>query len=119
MTLKRFGFELRRTRNVRDLYADVDRVLGEMGMVGDEVGDKVKQATVAHALQDMISKKNWFDVTTVNNLAELTHTRIAADRIAVYRSIHCMDWNAMLPEYRQTICAMLLDDFRHVLTAEL
>jgi len=35
--------------------------------------------------------------------------------MTIYNCVHCMHWNEMLPEYRQTVMAMVLDDFRSVL----
>lgn len=116
--MKAFGIELRRIGNVRSLYDDVDRVLKNSGVtVHDGVGGLMQQQTVAHALQKMMRTDNHFSVCCVNECAKLCGIRIPAERMAVYSSIHCMNWNEMLPEYRTTICAMVLDDFREVLTA--
>jgi len=114
--MKAFGLELRRPGNVAGLYKDVDRVLANAGIIRDGVGGHVQQQTVAHVLQNMITKKHYFDVCAVKECAELCQVIINAERMLVYRSIHCMDWDQMMPEYRQTIVAMLLDDFRTVLT---
>lgn len=37
---------------------------------------------------------------------------------AVAHALHCMHWNEMLPDFRKTIVAMILDDFRAILNPE-
>mgnify|MGYP001366467584 CR=1 FL=1 len=123
--MKGFGLELRRTAgiNAKSLYADVDRVLRAAGISAESVGGGMQQQTVAHALQVMMSNNGsygsqHFSVCTVKNCAELCGIVIPGERMRVYNSVHCMDWKDMLPDFRAALCAMVLDDFRSVLTAE-
>jgi hypothetical protein len=118
--MKAFGLELRKNTGIgaRSLFADVDRVLSASGVTADCVGGKVQQQSVAHALQNMMQVERHFDVCCVRHCATLCGVCINAQRMAVYQSQHCVHWNNMLPDFRATLCAMVLDDFRHVLTAE-
>lgn len=115
--MKAFGLELRRLGSVQGLYHDVDRVLQESGITADRVGGVVQQNTVAHALQKMLRQDNHFSVCAVNECAKLCGIVIPRERALVYSACHCMNWADMTPEYRQQVCAMVLDDFRVVLTA--
>lgn len=119
--MKAFGLELRKTTGVgaRSLFADVDKVLVMAGVTRDSVGPSMQQQAVAHSLQHMMRVKSYMCVCTIRNCAELCGIRISAERMSVYGSQHCVDWSTMLPEFRATLCAMILDDFREVLTAEL
>lgn len=122
--MKAFGLELRKTSgiNARSLYADVNRVLSESGIADGGVSAALQQQTVAHSLQKMMNPdggSGYFNVCVVKSCASLCGIVIPRSRAEVYSSIHCMNWNEMLPDFRATIYAMLLDDFRAVLTAEL
>lgn len=114
MQIQKFGLEIRRIGNVESLYKEVDLVLNKVGC-DNGVGAVIQKQTVAHALQKMISTQNYFDVCTINKCAEMCQVCIQKERMQVYNSIHCIHWNEMLPEYRQVIIAMVLDDFRCIL----
>lgn len=116
--MKAFGLELRRTGSVSKLWSDVDRVLENAGVTCESVGGLVQQQTVAHSLQKMLASDSFFSVCTIDSCAKLVGLVIPAERQRVYQACHCVHWNEMTQEYRQVICAMVLDDFRHVLTAE-
>lgn len=115
MQLQKFGIEIRKIGNVKNLYKDVDLVLQKAQLRSNEVNGAVQALTVAHALQKMLQVERHFDVCTIRNCAEMCQICIAKERMQVYQSIHCHSWNEMLPEYRETIIAMVLDDFRPVL----
>ncbi len=114
--MQKFGIELRRVGNTNSLYKDVDNVLGKCDILPGQVSDIAKMQTVAHSLQKMLKSENHFSVCTVNKCCEVCNICISKERMDVYNSIHCMHWNEMLPEYRMMITAMILDDFRTVLT---
>jgi hypothetical protein len=86
------------------------------------VGPRVQQQSVAHALHHMMSNKGYggshFSVCTVEKCARLCGVVIPGDRLRVYNSAHGIDWSDMTPEFRQMLCAMVLDDFREVLMAD-
>lgn len=115
MKMEKFGIEIRRMGKVDGLYDDVDQVLSNLGMKDQAVSMSIQQQTVAHSLQKMFQVKSHFSVCTIKNCADLCQVCVPEDRMIVYQSIHCMSWNEMLPDYRQTIVAMVLDDFRTVL----
>ncbi len=113
--MQKFGIEIRRAGNYKNLYADVDNILSKTSSMSGAVGDAVKVQTVAHSLNKMLKTENHFSVCTVRDCAKLCQILIPVEREAVYSSIHCMGWDEMLSEYRQMVVAMVLDDFRSVL----
>jgi hypothetical protein len=118
MQIQRFGIELRTLNDTKSLFDSVDAVLSKTdskSRIG-KVGDSAKIQTVAHALNKMLKTQNYFDVCTIDKCSELCQICISKERQAMYRSIHCMHWADMTNEYRQTVVAMVLDDFRTVLT---
>ncbi len=112
--MQKFGIEIRKA-NTTNIYKDVDHVLNNHGIKSHGVTDMAKIQTVAHSLNKMIKSQSYFDVCTINNCAKMCQICISEERNNVYSSIHCMHWNEMLPEYREMIVAMVLDDFRTVL----
>lgn len=115
MQIQKFGIEIRKIGNIESLYKEVDLVLNKIGC-DNGVSAIIQKQTVAHALQKMITTQEYFDVCTIRNCAEMCQMRIPKERMDVYSSIHCLYWNQMLPEYRQSIVAMVLDDFRVILS---
>jgi hypothetical protein len=67
-------------------------------------------------LRKMLRTDTYFNVCTIQDCAKVGQVCIAKERMNVYSAIHCMNWYDMLPDYRQMIVAMVLDDFRGVLT---
>jgi len=118
MQFQKFGLELRRIGNVDNLYADVDRTLNACNVSPNSVSMKAQIQTVAHALQQMFKVNKHFSVCTIRNCASLCQICVSKERMDLYSSIHCMDWNEMLPEYRNMVVAMVLDDFRAVLNPQ-
>lgn len=112
MIVTSLGIEIRKLDGVRDLYREVDRVLAKP--TSQKV--PVSIATTAHALQKMLRPHTHFDVCTIRNCAQVCEICIPDNRMEIYRSIHCMNWSEMTPEYRETVIAMVLDDFRAVLS---
>lgn len=115
-----FGIELRNTNkplSVKQLYDEVDRTLYNLGIEPNtgEVSADVAVQTVAHKLTDMFQPNKHFSVCTIRHLSELTSVVISSKRMNIYQSIHCMNWGSMTDEYRKSILAMVLDDFRSVL----
>lgn len=113
--MQRFGIEIRKIGDTKNLYNDVDVVLNRFGMKTQEVSDIAKIQTIAHSLQKMLKIDNYFSICTIQNCADVCQICIPSDRISIYRAAHCMNWSDMLPDYRQMIVAMVLDDFRSVL----
>jgi hypothetical protein len=107
-----FGIEVRKADSVNSLFRSVDFILAKKGIAGSQVDESTKSLTVAHALQNMFKVDGYFDICTVRNCADVFQISIPRERMDVYRAIHCIKWNQMEPEYRETITAMVLDDFR-------
>lgn len=118
MQIQRLGIELRKIGNVKSLYEDVDTVLKNYGLNDQIITRDVQVQTTAHALQKLFKTESHFSVCTIDKLMSLCQISITSERLKVYNSIHCMNWNEMLPEYRQMIVAMILDDFREVLNKD-
>lgn len=115
-----FGLELRKKNsvNIKSLYNDVDKVLRAYNIPQGSVSQETQISTVAHALQKMISTQNYFDVCTIERCAKICQIVIPVERQRVYSAIHCMHWSEMTEDYRKSIVAMVLDDFRTVLNPE-
>ena len=116
MIIKSLGLEIRKPETLDSLYEKVDSVLENNGFTGNNISTEVKVQTVAHALQDMLQPHKHFSVCTIDECAEVSGVCISYERRKIYQTIHCLNWSKMLPEYRQMIIAMILDDFRLVLT---
>lgn len=115
MQLQKLGLEIRKIGNLNNLYNDVDLVLSNYKAPEQSVNRPIQAATVAHSLQKMLKTESHFSVCTIEKCAALCQICIAKERMQVYNAIHCVNWNEMLPDYRQLIVAMVLDDFRSVL----
>lgn len=113
--MQAFGLELRKKGSISNLYSDVDSILRASGITRGEVNKNVQASAVAHALQKMLKTQSFFDVCTIRDCAQVCHAYISAPRMDVYKSIHCVSWNDMLPDFRQQVIAMILDDFRSIL----
>ena len=115
--MRAFGLELRKIGSRAELFSEVDRTLNKAGIVSPgQVSADMKVGTVAHALNKMMKVESHFSVCTIRECARLCQVNISSERMNVYSSIHCMNWNDMMEDYRQTIVAMVLDDFRTVLS---
>lgn len=114
--MRRFGLELRKTGNINNLYADVDLVLKKAGIKKND-SSSIEVQTVALALMDMIGDTR-FSVCTIRDCMDVTGIIVSEDRMAIYRAVHCISWNKMDADYRKTITAMVLDDFREVLNPQ-
>lgn len=115
MQLQKLGLEIRKIGNLNNLYNDVDLVLSNYKVPEQSVNRPIQAATVAHSLQKMLKTESHFSVCTIEKCAAICQICIAKERMQVYNAIHCVNWNEMLPDYRQLIVAMVLDDFRSVL----
>lgn len=114
MILQKLGIEVRKIGDVNSLYNEVDLILKKFD-IQQGISASIQIQTVAHALQKMFDVEKYFDICIIRSCAELCNIVISKERLNVYQSIHCMHWNEMLPDYRQAIMAMVLDDFRLIL----
>jgi hypothetical protein len=115
MKMQKLGIEIRKIGSIENLYNDVDVILKSHNVPNGSISADMQVATVAHALQSMMQVERHFSICTIRDCAELCQVCVPEERMKVYRSIHCMKWAEMLPDYRQSIIAMVLDDFRIVL----
>lgn len=104
-----FGLELRKVNDIQNLYKDVDTVLKNFDI------NKMRIGAVAHSLQKMMQSDKHFSICTIDQCIKLTQIPILKERYDIYHSQHCISWNEMLPEFRQVLIAMVLDDFRSIL----
>lgn len=109
------GLEIRKKNTIGNLYADVDKTLLANGLKNGEVSVGLQSQAVAHSLQKMMKPNSHFSICTIRECMEVSKIVIPQERIDVYHSIHCVHWSEMLPEFRQMIIAMILDDFRAIL----
>lgn len=115
MSFKGFGLEIRKVGDLGNLYRDVDAVLQAKGLKDATVNMTVQAQTAAHALNKMLQPDKYLDVCTIKECAKICSLTIPAERMDIYQAAHCIHWNAMLTDYKTTLFAMILDDFRSVL----
>ncbi len=115
MKLQKFGIEIRKIGNIDAIYQDVDLILEKYNILNSEININVQSQAIAHSLQKMFKTESYFSICTIKNCAKLSQIYIPEERMNVYDTIHCISWNEMLPEFRQMIIAMVLDDFRSIL----
>lgn len=111
--LKKLGIEIRKIGDSKAFYRDVDSVLAAGGIKTGEITFDIQASAAAHSLQKMFTS-SYFDVCTIRNCSDLCGIIISKERMLVYQTQHCIHWNEMLPEFRQQIMAMVMDDFRPI-----
>ena len=107
-----FGLELRKINNINNLYRDVDTVLKGFDI------NKMKKGAVAHSLHKMLQSEKYFNICTIRECMKVSQIAIPQDRLSIYETQHCISWSEMLPDFRQVLIAMVLDDFRSILFME-
>lgn len=117
MAIQKFGLEIRKTGNIDNLYKDVDAFLAKYKIPDKSVTGDLQRDAVGHALQKMFDSSRYLDVCTVKQCAEMCKIIIPKERMNIYQSNHCIHWNEMTEKFRNTVIAMILDDFRPVLQA--
>ena len=110
MILKKFGLEIRKIGNFSQLYKEVDMVLSR--------STNIEEQTVAHGLQDMFKPGGHFNICFIKTAMEIGNIVIPRERMVIYEAIHCLSWSDMEKEYRITIQAMVMDDFRSMFCPE-
>lgn len=115
MKIQRFGIEIRKIGTMDALYQDVDKILEGCTIAAGGVSSEMQASAVAHALQDMLKPDKHFSVCCIRECAKVCKVCIPSERMDIYSAIHCISWNEMIPEFRQNVIAMVLDDFRSVL----
>lgn len=118
MQLQKFGIEIRKIGNTENLYKDVDAVLKNYNIPKGSVNTDIQVQTIAHALQKMLKTDRHFSICTVRECVKISQIIISEERMNIYSAAHCLNWNEMLPDYRNMLVAMLLDDFRTILNPE-
>lgn len=113
--LNKFGLELRKIGSLNYLYRDIDNVLNSNGIENGQINQEIQSNAIAHSLQKMLVRDNYFSVCSVEKCAKMACITITTERLQIYNSAHCMNYSDMTSEYRQILTAMVLDDFRSVL----
>ena len=116
--MKMLGLDIRKSSNVKTLYETVDLKLAQIGCSNGESSANIKIQTVQHKLTDMFKASKHFNICAIKDLQEITNVHISSERNQIYRAAHCISWSDMTPEYRDSIIAMVLDDFRDVLVIQ-
>lgn len=118
MQIKKLGIELRKIGDTKTFYDEVDIVLSKYNIPTGSISIDVQVQAVAHSLQRMLNIENYLSVCTIEKCAKLCQINIPKERMRVYSTVHCVNWNEMLADFRQMIIAMVLDDFRSVLNLD-
>ncbi len=101
-----FGLEIRK-RNAVNLFKDVDHILSKTNL------ETFAKDSVAHALHKMF-QGDWFDICTFDKCTKVLALHVPEERYRIYSAQHCVHWNQMLPDFRETFTAMVLNEFRSV-----
>lgn len=115
MEIQKLGLEIRKIGSLNNLYKDIDRVLNNYSIKHGEVNANVQALAVAHSLQKMLSVDKYCDVCCIKECAKMCQICISCERMQIYQTQHCIYWKDMLPDFRQMLFAMILDDFRSIL----
>lgn len=115
-----FGLEVRRTGNIssENLYKDVDTVLNKYNIPSKGVTKDLQIQAIAHSLQEMLQPNKHFSICTIDKCIKICKVHISAERYNIYSSMHCVNWRDMTEDFRMSLTAMILDDFREVLSYE-
>lgn len=111
-----FGIEIRRRGNIHNIYNDVDAILQKNNIRPNSITTSLVKDSVAHCLFKMMKPDKYLDICEIKECAELSGICISGERLLLYRTQHCNYWKDMLPEFREQLIAMIMDDFRDVLT---
>jgi hypothetical protein len=109
MRIQKLGIELRKIDDVKSLYRDVDLVLQ------NHKPETVALQTVSHSLNKMMRPDKYVSICGIDECAKVAGIVIPAEHRNIYQAVHCMSWSEMTDDYRQFICALILNDFRTVL----
>ncbi len=115
MQIQKLGLEIRKIGSLNNLYKDVDAVLSKYDIKSGEINATLQVNAVAHALQKMLSTDGYFSICCIRECASLCQIIISGERMKLYQTQHCIHWKDMMPDFRQMLVAMVLDDFRCVL----
>ena len=113
--MKAFGLEIRKSNSLGGLYRDVDATLAKHNIPSGSVNAELQVQTVAHSLQKMLKTDRYFSVCTIRDCVNVCQIIVPKERMDIYQAAHCINWNEMMPDYREMLIAMILDDFRTVL----
>jgi hypothetical protein len=118
--IQKFGIELRKLNSVtpKELYRDVDTVLNKFSIPKGGVTIDVQTQTIAHTLNKMLRSEGHLSVCAISECAKISQIVIPVERMEIYNATHCMKWGSMEEDYRSSLIAMVLDDFRTVLNPE-
>lgn len=110
MLMNKFGIELRKIGDPKAFYRDVNAVLKSKSIPSGDVTMDVQKLAIGHSLQKMFQGSH-FSICTLDSCCKICGIVIQKERYDVYSALHCVNWNEMLPDFRQTIIAMIMDDF--------
>ena len=96
--------------DVGALLKSADRILERYSK--EIVPENIKGQAVLSILKALSQRKDWFDVTTINNLAKMNEVTISEEHQELFDSLHCIYWNEMHQDTREYLMAILVDYFR-------
>lgn len=111
-----FGLEIRKKGQLSNIYSDVNTILKKHNIPEKSITHSLIRDGVAHSLHRMLKSDHWLDITVIDACVKISGIHITSERHLLYRAQHCVNWNEMLKDFREQIIAMILDDFKEVLT---
>lgn len=98
-------------KDLKTLYDEVDFLIEKFMISQSNVPPSLKIEATINSLRRMF-KKDFFDLCTIKDCAELLELKLSEQRIVFYRTQHCIYWKEMDSEFRDALIAMVFDDFR-------
>ena len=106
------GLQIHKQGDFSAIYQGVDSILKKNNIVSGEVSKKAAIQGVSHSLQKMIKHERHFSVCTIDSCCDVASIKLSRQRRDFYSNAHCLNWGDMTEEYKQTLIAMIMDDFR-------
>ena len=100
-----------KNKEFKTLYEEVDILIEKFMISEGNVPPNLKIEGVINSLKKMFNKE-FFDICTIKDCAEILDLKLSEKRILFYRTQHCLYWKDMEPDFRDALIVMVLDDFR-------
>lgn len=109
-----FNLQIRKIGDFSTLYKELDTILLDNKITRGGISKVITREAAAHALQNMIKNENHFSVCVVDKISNASNIHISSERQNIYGLAHCIKWGDMTDNYKQTLIAMVMDDFREL-----
>lgn len=70
------------------------------------------QGQVALSIIKKMTDRGYFDVCSVDNLADMNNIIIEGERYKLFRSLHCVHFDQMHQDTKEYVMACLIDTFK-------